>query len=122
SERLSGDIHTFDVTNLEADKTYYYSVMAYSGDLTTSYCTPIPVRTLIATSIDRNVSEKDIRVSVIDGELRIESDHPQQITICQMDGKICKQAYLQGASYTFSLPTQGIYLIKSEQNTIKIRY
>lgn len=122
SERLSGDIHAFDVTNLEADKTYYYSVMAYSGDLTTSYCTPVLVRTLIATSIDQNVSEKDIRVSVIDGELRIESDHPQQITICQMDGKICKQAYLQGTFYTFSLPTQGIYLIKSEQNTIKIRY
>lgn len=78
------------------------------------------------SSIEETAQAGEARVYTSEGQVTVDltaMDKEANVTICDMNGRICSQQACQaGATYTFALPGNGIYIIKVTNSTFNKTY
>ncbi|MEG1585687.1 MAG: lamin tail domain-containing protein [Bacteroidales bacterium] len=121
-EILDASQTSFVITGLESDKTYYYTVMAHSGDIKTPYSNLITAKTTTATGMTDRKEHSEITISVIGGQLSVSTATPVSAQIMQINGKTIYRAMLPVGTHRINLPAKGIYIVQTGNQTTKVIY
>jgi len=112
----------YRVTGLQPSRTYRYNVIALAQEeLKNSLSSKsMEVTTSPATAIVVPMSDKSYLWSIDGRTLTLKLGATQPVVVCDLSGRIVYQDKHASGTVRISLPSPGIYLMKTGQKTIKI--
>ncbi|MBQ2398819.1 MAG: M6 family metalloprotease domain-containing protein [Muribaculaceae bacterium] len=111
---------TAEVTGLENDQDYYYTVFASDGQLRSLLSNEVHVHTLIDSSVEA-VDNSALRISAADGILSIHGDKVLgMVSIYDMTGRLIARFDTQAAEASVAVAQGGVYIVCVDGKSSKV--
>ena len=111
---------TAEVTGLEMDQDYYYTVFASDGQLRSLFSNEVRVHTLADASV-QTIGSSALRISSADGIISICGDEALgMVSIFDIEGRLIARFDTQAAEASVAVAQGGVYIVCVEGKALKV--
>lgn len=116
-----GNVTSYNVTGLQPDTRYYYTVQGKDGDHLSLLSAEGTLKTKEASGII-NVIDNNQSLSVATSGLRISVNAPvgSPVTVSDLAGRIVAIATSYGDNLNLLMPAPGLYIVKAGASAVKV--
>ena len=119
-----GDVLSYNISGLEADSTYYYTITPVGNNVVAS--NRIELHTMLQSGVETPQNNKLSYIVLADGVMLRQLQSGSYVVLSDITGKRLQTIQPKGADVLIKLSKRGIYLLQVQQNeelkTIKVLY